>query len=83
MFISAPFVKTGSKLTALTSTHPPIEERIKILRFMSRGADYYNYQRAFSRARGKPSPLIPSSSLDKDKRIEIRPPGVEKDPRLW
>lgn len=72
MYIVNPLVKKGMKLSALSSTHPPIEERIKILRFMTRGADMKTYQRAYSRLRGKPSPLLPASALSDKKRIDIR-----------
>ncbi|MFQ5512214.1 MAG: M48 family metallopeptidase [Candidatus Krumholzibacteriia bacterium] len=79
MYIHSPILKKGQKLSALGSTHPPIEERIKILRYMSKGADYYTYQKAFSRTHGKPTPLIPAAHLHKQERVQIRQPTAEAD----
>jgi heat shock protein HtpX len=75
--------KNGMAVSGLGSTHPPIEERIQILRSMTKGADLLNYQRAYSKAKGKPSMIIPSSGLKKDESIAIRQPhtdaGAKKD----
>lgn len=72
MYIVNPLAKAGAKASSLSSTHPPIEERIKVLRFMTRGADFEIYQKAYSKMRGKPAALIPPSGLTKNKHIEIR-----------
>jgi heat shock protein HtpX len=72
MYIVNPLMKRGAKLSDLSSTHPPIEERIKILRFMTRGADLANYQKAYSKLHGKPMPLVPASGLKKGRPVEIR-----------
>jgi heat shock protein HtpX len=79
MFIINPLMKQAAKLSALSSTHPPVEERVKILRFMTRGADLATYQKAYSKLRGKPVPLIPASGLRKSKHVDIREatPGDE------
>ncbi len=72
MYISPPFKKTGKKLKALTSTHPPVEERIRILRSMAGGAGYLNYQAAFEKVRGSKSDLIPKSGLESADPVPIR-----------
>jgi heat shock protein HtpX len=77
MYIVNPLVNKAMKLSSLGSTHPPAEERIKILRYMTNGADLYTYQRAFSRNRGKPTPLIPGGQLKEKERIGIRQPSEE------
>jgi heat shock protein HtpX len=41
---------------------------------MTRGASLLQYQRAFSKAQGKPTMIIPSSGLKKDKPLDIRDP---------
>ena len=46
---------------------------------MTRGADYETYQKAYSRMRGKPMPLIPESGLKKSKPIDIREPMPEPE----
>jgi heat shock protein HtpX len=63
MYIVNPLKPKGQKLTDLTSTHPSISERVRILRSISGGANYIDYQNAFNKIkRGKES-LIPSSGL--------------------
>jgi heat shock protein HtpX len=63
MYIVNPLKPKGQKLTDLTSTHPPISERVRILRSISGGANYIDYQNALNKIkRGKES-LIPSSGL--------------------
>jgi len=78
MFIVNPLAKKSSAFSGLSSTHPPIQERIAILRGMMRGADYLDYQRSFSKIKGKPTMLIPSSGLKQSKGVEIREPSVPK-----
>jgi heat shock protein HtpX len=78
MFIVNPLEgKKGMSLAGLGSTHPPIHERIAILRSMTNGANYLQYQRAFSKTKGKPTMIIPSSGLKDNKRIDIREPHPE------
>ena len=47
MYIINPFRKKGRAATDLTSTHPPISERIHILRSMAGGASFTDYDNAF------------------------------------
>jgi heat shock protein HtpX len=63
-----------AKLAGWASTHPPVEERIAILRAMSQGASLVSYQHAFAKATGKPAMLLPRSALREDKSIAIRAP---------
>jgi heat shock protein HtpX len=72
MYIVNPLKKKGMKLSDLTSTHPPISERIKILRNMAAGAGYLDYQKAFSAIKGKYSKVIPDSALQETGIISIR-----------
>jgi heat shock protein HtpX len=61
MYIINPFRKKGLKASDLTSTHPPISERIGILRAMA-GASFSNYDQAYREVhRGKG--VIPDASL--------------------
>jgi len=71
MYITNPFKKKGQrKLSDLTSTHPPISERIRILRNMSHGASFRDYNEAFSKTtQGKR--IVPVSALTKEE-IAIR-----------
>lgn len=66
MYIVNPFKKTGQiRLSDLTSTHPPISERIKILRSMAQGASFKDYSEAFTRATHKRT-VVPSAALTKE-----------------
>jgi heat shock protein HtpX len=51
MYIINPFRKKGLKASDLTSTHPPISERIRILRAMA-GASFNNYDQAYRQVHG-------------------------------
>jgi len=61
MYIINPFRKQGQSLNDLTSTHPPIQDRIRILRAMG-GASYADYERAYEQAHGGKG-VIPSSAV--------------------
>jgi heat shock protein HtpX len=77
MYIANPMKKKkGMKLSDLTSTHPPISERIKILRNISRGASFKDYSDSYSQTVGGPQ-VVPASALKAAETVEIRPPGRE------
>jgi heat shock protein HtpX len=78
MYIVNPLKEKGRALSDLTSTHPPISERVRILRSMVNGAGYSDYQKAFSQTKGRVSPLIPISELRGTKTVPIRTPTVEE-----
>jgi len=78
MYIVSPLVKKGSSLSNLTGTHPPVEERIAILRSMMVRANYLDYQKAYAQVKGKESVIIPQSGLRQTEAIKIRQPSVEK-----
>jgi heat shock protein HtpX len=63
MYIANPFRKEGKSASDLTSTHPPIRERIRILRSMAGGASFVDYNKAFQQVRNKKQNIIPGSSL--------------------
>jgi heat shock protein HtpX len=66
MFIVNPFKKMGEwNLSDLTSTHPPISERIRILRSMSQGASLKDYSDAFVNVT-KNRTVVPASALTKE-----------------
>jgi heat shock protein HtpX len=52
MYIANPLNKEGIKLSDLTSTHPPISERIRILRAMAGGASFVDYDNAYHKISG-------------------------------
>jgi len=66
MYIVNPFKKMGQwSLSDLTSTHPPISERIQILRNLSQGASFKDYSEAFVGVT-KGRTVIPASALTKE-----------------
>jgi heat shock protein HtpX len=62
MYIINPFRKKGFRASELTSTHPPISERIRILRAMA-GASFNDYDQAFRQLHRGGSGVIPAASL--------------------
>ena len=72
MYIANPLKKKGARLQDLTSTHPPISERIRILRSIANTADFNGYQQAFNKVKGKETHIIPSAELKKSAPINIR-----------
>ncbi|MGA2323173.1 MAG: M48 family metallopeptidase [Sedimentisphaerales bacterium] len=76
MFIVNPFKKMGQwNLSDLTSTHPPISERIRILRNMSQGASLKDYSDAFVNVT-KSRTVMPASALTKED-IALRQASAE------
>ncbi|HOY32635.1 MAG TPA: M48 family metallopeptidase [Bacteroidales bacterium] len=72
MYICNPLKQKGMKMSDLTSTHPPISERIRILRAISGGAGLVNYQKAFNSVKGKDKAIIPDGELEKEAGVELR-----------
>jgi len=76
MYIVNPFKKAkGMKLSDLTSTHPPISERIKILRNMSGGASFKDYSDSYSKITHHKT-VIPPTALTKE-AVALREAGAE------
>jgi len=61
MYIVNPFRKKGLKASDLTSTHPPISERIRILRAMA-GASFNDYDQVYRQVHGGKG-VVPAASL--------------------
>ena len=76
MYIANPFKKKKQrKLSDLTSTHPPISERIRILRNMTHGASFKDYSDSFS-AVTKTKTVVPPTALTKED-IALREASAE------
>jgi heat shock protein HtpX len=61
MYIVNPFRPKGVKASDLSSTHPPLSERIRILRAMA-GASFNNYDQAYRQLHGGKG-VIPAASI--------------------
>jgi len=73
MYIINPF-KKGLNLSEWTSTHPPIAERVRILRGMT-GASFRDYSEAYKSITGKRT-IVPSLALTKED-VELRRASAE------
>jgi heat shock protein HtpX len=71
MYIINPLKQEGMAASDLTSTHPPVKQRIKILRSMAGGASYLDYEKAFRQVTGKRS-VIPASAANETQPVPAR-----------
>jgi heat shock protein HtpX len=81
MYTINPFRKKGMAASDMTSTHPPISERIRILRSMG-GAAYSDYDKAYQQVRKSHSGIISPVEAAALGAVSIREPGkdtTEKD----
>jgi heat shock protein HtpX len=62
MYIVNPFRQKGMRASDLTSTHPPISERIRILRAMA-GASFDDYDQAYRQFHRGGKGVIPAASI--------------------
>jgi heat shock protein HtpX len=72
MYIVNPFRRKFSA-DQLTSTHPPISERVRILRAMAGNAAFVEYDRAFQKVKGKS--VLPPSALTGGPLVGLRAPA--------
>lgn len=79
MYIANPLKKKGQRLANLTSTHPPITERVKILRSLQHGVNYSNYVQAVSKVKGKKVDLFPAGILKETGALGIREASPESE----
>jgi heat shock protein HtpX len=70
--IITPFFIVNPLNTHSNDTHPPIFERIHILRKMAGYADFASYQQAFHNLKGKEQTIIPPVALSRKETIPIR-----------
>jgi len=63
MYIINPFRKKGMSASNLTSTHPPVSERIRILRSMAGGASFADYDQAYRGIHETGKGIIPGSAV--------------------
>jgi len=83
MYIVNPFKKKGQmKLSDLTSTHPPISERVRILRNMTHGASFRDYSRSFSDITHARTVIPPSALTKEDVALRESAAEAKKKERL-
>jgi len=64
---------------SMVSTHPPTEQRIKILRAMAGGAGYVDYENAFRKVHGGDDRCIGKHTLGSEGRVPAREASGEGD----
>ncbi|MFH0913759.1 MAG: M48 family metallopeptidase [Chloroflexota bacterium] len=77
MYTADPFQKRGLSASGLTSTHPPIAERVRILRSMG-GASPADYERAYKQVKG--GGVIPATALAGAGTVALRSASAETEP---
>jgi len=77
MYISNPFYKKGMAVNDLFATHPPLENRIRILRAMG-GVSYKEYENSYEKVAG--SRVMPASALADETASPIRQASPQAQP---
>jgi heat shock protein HtpX len=77
MYIANPFRKKGKAAADLTSTHPPLSERIRILRSMAGGASLANYEEAYERVHKGGGRVLAASTISSASAVGLRAPSPE------
>jgi heat shock protein HtpX len=81
MYIINPFRKKGRPATDLSSTHPPISERIRILRSMAGGASLGDYDAAFQQVHKGGRGVIQPAAIASAGAVGLRAAEPEAAPR--
>lgn len=72
MYINNPFRKKGRAAADLSSTHPPLSERIRILRSMGGTLSFNEYNQAFNEVHKGGGSVIPGSALVGGQTVGVR-----------
>jgi heat shock protein HtpX len=78
MYIVNPFRKKGMSMADLSSTHPPIQERIRILRAMAGGASFMAYDQAYRQVKGTKSSVISQQTASAAGLVDVRTANVDQ-----
>jgi heat shock protein HtpX len=78
MYIVNPLKPKGLRMSNLTSTHPPISERIKILRAMQNGVHYLSYQSAYQFIKNSRDKILPAGAA-----LDAVPIALKRPPVGW
>ncbi|MGH8161301.1 MAG: M48 family metalloprotease, partial [Gammaproteobacteria bacterium] len=76
LYIANPLKTSARGLADLTSTHPPISERIKILRSMEGDTGYRGYDEAFKKVSGRTGGVVPASAAKDAQAQPVRQAGT-------
>jgi len=73
MYTVNPLHKEGIKASDLTSTHPPISERIRILRAMAGGASFSDYEKAYQQVHSTRKGILSAAAITGTQAVNVRP----------
>lgn len=75
MYIVRPLRKEEQRnVTSAFATHPPVADRVRILRSMSGGADFREYDKAYASVRGRR--VVGTHTLAEARHVDTRSPTV-------
>jgi len=83
MYIINPFSKKGMAASNLTGTHPPLSERIRVLRSMAGGASFTDYDGAYQQVHGMGKGILPAPALAATGAVGLRaatPEAAQEEP---
>jgi heat shock protein HtpX len=82
MYIANPLSVTAGGLADLTSTHPPLSERIRILRSMAGSGSLRTYEDSFRRITGRAVGLVPfgKATPEPGAALPARPVAMAANP---
>lgn len=72
MYIVNPLKQQGRKAVSLCSTHPPIAERVRILRSIVGGVSFADYEQAYEQVTSQKQAAIPPSAMATGKGVKPR-----------
>jgi heat shock protein HtpX len=77
MYIINPFRKKGMAASNLSATHPPLKERIRILRSMAGGASFAQYDQAYRQVHKTQTGMISATTIAAAGAVGLR--GAEAE----
>ncbi len=77
MYIINPFRKKGMAASNLSATHPPLKERIRILRSMAGGASFAQYDQAYQQVHKTQTGMISATTIAAAGAMSLR--GAEAE----
>lgn len=80
MYIVNPFRNKSMSISGWTSTHPPIQERIRILRAMSGGASFKVYDEAYRKVKSTRSGIMSPATAAASGTVGLRAASTDRGP---
>jgi heat shock protein HtpX len=78
MYIINPFRKKGMAASNLSATHPPLKERVRILRSMAGGASFSQYDQAYRQVHKAQTGMISATTIAAAGAVSLRGAKAEE-----